>query len=51
MSCVRYVAALAVLVPVLALVWVLGCVIEVLDRLGRAVTRWSTGSDRLEGAE
>jgi len=51
MSFVRYVAALAVLVPVFAVVWLLGCVIEVLDGLGRAVTRWGAGSDRLEDME
>ena len=50
MSYARYVAALAVLVPVLALLWTLGCVIQLLGALSRVVTRWGAGSARLEGA-
>ncbi len=50
MSYARYVAALAVLVPVLALLWTPGCVIQSLSALSRVVTRWGVGPARLEGA-
>ena len=51
MSCARYVAALAVLVPVPvpALLWTPGCVIQSLSALSRVVTRWGVGSARREG--
>lgn len=51
MSCARYVAALAVLVPVFALLWTLGRVIQLLGALSRLVARWGAGRARLEGAE
>lgn len=47
---VRCVAAWAVLVPVLALLWTLGCVIQLLAALSRVVTRWGAGEARLDGA-
>ena len=51
MSYARYLAALAVLVPVLALLWTLGRVIQLLGALSGLVTRWGAGPARLEGAE
>ena len=51
MSYMRFAAALAVLVPVLALLWTLGSVIQLLAALSRVVTRWGAGRARLEGAE
>ena len=50
MSYARYVAALAVLVPVLAPLWTLGCVIQLLSAVSRVVTWWGAGSARLDGA-
>ena len=50
MAFVRCVAAWAVLVPVLALLWTLGCVIQGLAALSRVVTRWGGSSARLGGA-
>ena len=47
---VRCVAAWAVLVPVLALVWTLGCVLQLSGALARVVTRWGAGPGRLDGA-
>lgn len=47
---VRCVAALAVLVPVLALAWVLGRVLQLSGALARVVTRWGAGERRLDGA-
>ena len=44
-------AALAVPVPVLAPLWTLGCVIQLLRALSRVVTRWGAGPARLEGME
>ena len=46
----RYVTALAVLVPVMVVLWTLGCVIQLLGALSRVVTRWGAGSARQEGA-
>ena len=46
----RYVAALAVLVPMLALLWTLGCLIQLLGALSHMVTRWGAGAARLDGA-
>ena len=50
MTFVRCAAALAVLVPVLALAWVLGCVLDLMGALSRVVTRWAAGSARLDSA-
>ena len=50
MTFVRYAAALALLVPVLALAWVLGCVLHLMGALSRVVARWGAGSARLDGA-
>ena len=41
-------AALAVLVPALAVLWTLGCVIQLLGALSRV---WGAGPASLEGAE
>ena len=50
MTFVRCVAARAVLFPVPAPLWTLGCVIQVLAVLSRVVTRWGAGCARLGGA-
>ena len=50
MSYVRFAAAVAVLVPVLALAWVLGCVVQLLGALSCAVMRWGAGVARLDSA-
>ena len=42
----RCAAALAVLVPVLGLLWTLNWVIRLLGALSRVVTRWGGGSAR-----
>lgn len=48
MTWVRCVAALAVLVPVLAAMWVLGCVLQLGATVSRMLTRWATGTSREE---
>ena len=50
MTFVRCAAAMVVLVPVLALAWMLGCVLHLMGALSRVVARWAAGSARLDGA-
>ena len=51
MTLVRCVAALALLVPVLAVAWVLGCVLHLMASLSDVLGRWATGAARVDGAE
>lgn len=48
MMYVRSVAALTVLVPVLAVMWVLGCVLQLSGSVSRMLTRWAVGTSREE---
>ncbi len=50
MTFVRCAAAMVVLVPMVALAWVLGCVLQLMGALSRVVTRWAEGSGRVDGA-
>jgi hypothetical protein len=49
MTLVRGVAVLTVLVPVLALAWVLGCVLQLSAAVSHVLTRWAVGDDADSG--
>ena len=50
MTFVRYVAALAVMVPVLVLAWTLGCLVRLVGALSGVVARWAESFTGLDGA-